>query len=622
MRRALIAGIAAVVAGAPGAGAAPPPAGWPVQSGCWADTTLGGCSGDPFASFARPVRVAVSPDGLDVYVANAAGRIGRFRRDRATGALTPAAPVTAASSLADIAVAATRAVAVAGDASGAGRVDVLARDGAGALTAAGCAAESAAAGCARADGLAGAAAVALPPTGPGAYVAAPLGAGHGALTAFGVQPVAQLRCIPAVSATASGDACAAAAEPAVGGAQAVAVSPDGAHVYAGGPSGIAGFARDAASGRLGAEVACLRRPTGTAACPSEPNLGVPEDLAFSPDGAQLYVAAGSQVTVLGRRVADGALSFLQCYGAGTCAPLPDLQDASGIAVSPDGRFVVVAGGDTVRTLRRDPATGLLTPVGALRVASAHAVAAAPDGPHLYVVGGDALAALRIEAAPACSDTAVTIPAGARYALPLACTDADGDAVGRTVVTAPAHGWLGPLDDSAGTLGFTPVIDYTGRDSLTFKATDGTNESAPATVAITVTPPLDALPRSRIVGLPRSVRKRALRRFHGTASDDHGVKLVEIALLKVEGTARAAVIGRCRTLTMKGGLRFTDPPSAGAACAARPFLPAKGTARWTFRLKRHLPRGRYVVYSRAVDTAGDAERTFTGARGNRIAFRVR
>jgi hypothetical protein len=284
--------------------------------------------------------------------------------------------------------------------------------------------------------------------------------------------------------------------------------------------------------------------------------------------------------------------------------------------------VVVAGGDEVSSFRRDPATGLLTALGAAGLASARAVAAAPDAANVYAAAGNALAAFRIEAAPACSDASVSIPAGKRFALPLACTDSDGDSVTRAVVTPPAHGWLGPLDDAAGTLGFTPVIDYTGSDSVTFKASDGTNNSAPATVAITVTPPLDALPQSRIVGLRASVGKRSLRSFHGTATDDHGVKLVEVALLKIEGNARAAVIRRCRTLTLKGGLRLTDPPEAGAACPARPFLPARGTTRWTFRLKRHLPRGRYVVYSRAVDSAGDAERSFTAARGNRIAFRVR
>jgi hypothetical protein len=355
------------------------------------------------------------------------------------------------------------------------------------------------------------------------------------------------------------------------------------------------------------------------------------------------------VTVLDRRPASGALSFVECLnaaGAGGCAALAGLQDPSGVAVSGDGRYVMVAGGTSladqgeVRTLRRDPATGRLTPVGCASAAgtggcaagaglrAAHGVTAPPGEPQLYVASsagtanGDAgaLAAFRIEAAPGCASTSATVPAGAAAALPLACPDSDGDAVTRTIVTPPARGSLGAVDDAAGTVSYLPQIDYTGPDSVTFKATDGTNESAPATISLTVTPPLDALPRSRILGLRRSVRRRSLRSFHGTASDDRAVRRVQIVLLKIEGRARAAVVRRCRTLTLQGGLRLTEPD--GVTCRTRPFLPAKGKTRWTFRLKRRLPRGRYVIYSRAVDSAGHAERVFSAARGNRVAFRVR
>jgi hypothetical protein len=35
--------------------------------------------------------------------------------------------------------------------------------------------------------------------------------------------------------------------------------------------------------------------------------------------------------------------------------------------------------------------------------------------------------------------------------------------------------------------------------------------------------------------------------------------------------------------------------------------ARGTAKWTLRPARHLPRGTYVVRSRAIDAAGNIER---------------
>src|SRR5207249_2316812 len=201
------------------------------------------------------------------------GKIGHLRRDRATGTLTPAAPIAAtvgSLSLRDVAVAAGggRAAAAAGDTSGGGRVQLFARDGSGSLSPLACADESATATCTEVDGIGGAAAVALAPAGPGIYVAGELGGGDGtdadalgdgALAALGVEPFVQLSCIPAVPATAAGDACAvagAAAQPAVAGARTVAVSPDGADVYAGGFQGIAGYARDTGSGRLGPQVRC------------------------------------------------------------------------------------------------------------------------------------------------------------------------------------------------------------------------------------------------------------------------------------------------------------------------------------------------------------------------------
>jgi hypothetical protein len=35
------------------------------------------------------------------------------------------------------------------------------------------------------------------------------------------------------------------------------------------------------------------------------------------------------------------------------------------------------------------------------------------------------------------------------------------------------------------------------------------------------------------------------------------------------------------------------------------LLARGTARWRLSIRAHLPRGRYLVTARAIDTAGNA-----------------
>lgn len=74
--------------------------------------------------------------------------------------------------------------------------------------------------------------------------------------------------------------------------------------------------------------------------------------------------------------------------------------------------------------------------------------------------------------------------------------------------------------------------------------------------------------------------------------------------------------RARSLALvAAGRRGTKLP-----CPRR-WLAAKGTARWSFKLKKNLAPGRYVVFARAVDSEGLAQSTFSRSAGNRYAFRV-
>ncbi len=87
-------------------------------------------------------------------------------------------------------------------------------------------------------------------------------------------------------------------------------------------------------------------------------------------------------------------------------------------------------------------------------------------------------------APVATAQAVTTAEDAPVGVTLAGTDADGDALTYTVVTPPTHG---TLSGTAPTLTYTPAANYHGSDAFTFTAHDGTVDSAPATVAVTVTP---------------------------------------------------------------------------------------------------------------------------------------
>ena len=63
-------------------------------------------------------------------------------------------------------------------------------------------------------------------------------------------------------------------------------------------------------------------------------------------------------------------------------------------------------------------------------------------------------------------------------------DIDGDSLSAALVEGPAHGEL--VLNTDGTFTYTPDADYHGADSFTYTATDGTETSTAATVAITVT----------------------------------------------------------------------------------------------------------------------------------------
>jgi 6-phosphogluconolactonase (cycloisomerase 2 family) len=138
------------------------------------------------------------------------------------------------------------------------------------------------------------------------------------------------------------------------GASRVAVSPDGAHVYASAPSDAAltSFARDASSGAL-----TLVDQDADAA-----QLGLIEDFAIAPDGRHLYTAAPyiDSIGVFARSPASGALTPLAAIDL---APL-GFSGLAAVAIAPDGRHVYATEsfGERVIALARDPASGALVPL--------------------------------------------------------------------------------------------------------------------------------------------------------------------------------------------------------------------------------------------------------------------
>jgi hypothetical protein len=125
------------------------------------------------------------------------------------------------------------------------------------------------------------------------------------------------------------------------------------------------------------------------------------------------------------------------------------------------------------------------------------------------------------------------------------------------------------------------------------------------------------PLSRIALKARVVPARSWRTIAGTATDDHAIRRVKVSVVR-----RSVAAGRlrCRALTARGRWRTYRP--AGRSCRPRFLLTARGTTKWSLRLKHRLPNGRYVIASRATDNAGQRETSFSTTLGNLHRLRAR
>jgi 6-phosphogluconolactonase (cycloisomerase 2 family) len=173
------------------------------------------------------------------------------------------------------------------------------------------------------------------------------------------------------------------------GASTVAVSPDGKHVYAGGSgNAIAVFRRDANSGVL-RFVQSLEHVAGAV-----DGLQELESIVVSPDGKYVYATGSSAVlAVYYRNETSGVLVLGQALKGGARG-VDGLHGAHSITVSPDAKHIYVAGAisSAIAVFSVDSSTGFVSFVYAKTAGSsgseaftgAYAVAISPDGAHLYV----------------------------------------------------------------------------------------------------------------------------------------------------------------------------------------------------------------------------------------------
>ena len=106
-----------------------------------------------------------------------------------------------------------------------------------------------------------------------------------------------------------------------------------------------------------------------------------------------------------------------------------------------------------------------------------------DGHVDSAVAAVSLTVTAVSDAPVSYAQSVSVGINSAKAITLVATDADGTTPTYTIVTSPTHG---TLSGTAPNVTYTPTTNYSGADSFTFQASDGTNTSAAATVSINVT----------------------------------------------------------------------------------------------------------------------------------------
>jgi predicted outer membrane repeat protein len=176
------------------------------------------------------------------------------------------------------------------------------------------------------------------------------------------------------------------------GAYGMAISPDGRYFYASGinDDAIVVLRRNADGSLSGTTTANYVQNYV-----SSTDLDAAYDVALSPDGAHLYAVGYTSDTLLtfDRDAVSGHITFVEKLSAATIA---GLNGVFRVIVSDDGQFVYTASydSDSVTAFRRDISTGKLTHIatytqgvnGVSGLDAATSVALTPDQRYLFVTG--------------------------------------------------------------------------------------------------------------------------------------------------------------------------------------------------------------------------------------------
>jgi hypothetical protein len=304
-----------------------------------------------------------------------------------------------------------------------------------------------------------------------------------------------------------------------------------------------------------------------------------------------------------------------------CTDATAIGDVYRMAVTPDGGDLI-ANSNTFQGfafLTRDPGTGALSQkAGTKRCltmdgsgGSCEALPAlgsfgnaivSPDSMFVYLTGYSpgAVVTMHRDFAPTCDSKTISVPYQTSVAIPLTCTDRNGDPLSLAIAGQPLNGTLGgggTIDPSANTVRYIPPLGFSGGDSFQYTATGQgvRSESAQVTLAVQPMPPV-VLPAPPVITPAPQIQGKLsfVLSFAFSSSTNKVTKFTRLSLTGVpagstvtvscvKGTCPAALVKK-KTSTKNGKKRTT--------LVANPIVTrnASGTVKLTKLIAKPLKAG--------------------------------
>src|SRR5437588_812801 len=214
--------------------------------------------------------------------------------------------------------------------------------------------------------------------------------------------------------------------------------------------------------------------------------------------------------------------------------------------------------------------------------------------------------------PVANAQSVTTNQDTTKAITLTASDVDGDPLTYAVVTAPTHG---TLSGTAPNLTYTPAAGYFGPDSFTFKANDGTVDSAAATVSLTVVHVNHApVAAAQIVTAAEDTAKAVVL----TATDADGDPLTYSV---VAGPTHGALSGTAPNLTYTPALNYNGPDTFTFNVNDGTVDSTAATVSLTITAVNDAPTANAQSVTTAEDTAKAITLTGTDVDGDTLTYAI-